>query len=187
MTGAFPDGDLRRICRRCRHDRPAFERAVGVVRYRGVARTLALALKFGGDRPLARAMAALMVERIKTAAFPPPSAFDVAVPVPLHRTRRRARGYNQAALLSREMARMMALRHRTGGLRRVVATPEQTLMGGAARRSFPKGAFRAYGTWTGCRVLLVDDVITTGATTSACAQALRDAGAATVYAVSFAR
>jgi ComF family protein len=109
---------------------------------------------------------------------------DVLVPVPLHSRRRRRRGFNQAEAI----ARSIGLPSRAL-LRRVRATPSQTDLPAARRHANVRGAFRL--AWradvTGLRVVLVDDVCTTGATLESCARVLRDAGAADVRAVTAAR
>jgi len=118
-----------------------------------------------------------------------PVPADILVPVPLSPRRRRVRGYNQSALLARELARRLGLPVDDKTLARVRSTASQAETANAeARKLNVKGAFQCKGgALQGKEVLLLDDVATTGATLSACAQALRDAGAASVWALTFAR
>jgi ComF family protein len=109
------------------------------------------------------------------------------VPVPLHRRRMAARGFNQAELLARVVAEALSLPLRTDRLRRIRETRAQASLPGRLRREGPLGAFRAEGDLSGARVLLVDDVLTTGTTASECARVLREAGAERVYVIVFAR
>lgn len=115
---------------------------------------------------------------------------DVVVPVPLHWTRLWTRRYNQSALLAKRLARGKPLA--LSALRRVRATPSQGEMVSAkARRRNVRGAFMVEAKYhtllAGKSVLLIDDVLTTGATVAACARALKRAGAARVFVLTLAR
>ena len=114
---------------------------------------------------------------------------DLVIPVPLHPARLAERGYNQAALLASEIARDIGAVLAARGLVRARHTPQQAHLDRAARLVNVEGAFRAR--WPsrvrGRRVLLVDDVCTTGATLAACAEALREAGAVEILAIVIAR
>jgi len=114
---------------------------------------------------------------------------DLVVAVPLYARRQRLRGYNQSALLARELSRLCGLPLAERGLARRRNTPPQARSADAeARKRNVADAFIADGRWVeGRRVLLIDDVMTTGATVDACARALHEAGAASVWALSFAR
>ncbi|MGE3513376.1 MAG: ComF family protein [Vicinamibacterales bacterium] len=110
---------------------------------------------------------------------------DAVVPVPLHRARRRQRGFNQAHDLARQLG-LPTLR----ALRRIRATDPQADLPAEARRINVQGAFVCNRTWTdwrGATLVLVDDVCTTGSTLDACARALRAGGAADVRAITAAR
>ena len=109
------------------------------------------------------------------------------VPVPLHPRRLAARGFDQAWLLAREVAKALGATAHARAVRRIRATPPQVGLGRAAREANVRGAFVAYETVARSNVLLVDDVLTTGATLRACAEALMLAGARSVRAVVVAR
>jgi ComF family protein len=114
---------------------------------------------------------------------------DVVVPVPLHPRRLSERGYNQSTLLARPVARSLRAPLRAGALRRIVDTAAQARLGAAERRGNVMRAFAVPDPATVCgrRVLLVDDVATTGSTLGACATALVSAGSADVRALVLAR
>jgi len=140
-------------------------------------------LKYRGERALAAPLADLL------AAHYPFAGDVVVVPVPLHLSRLRARGYNQALLLARGLARRRRLLLAPRLLERTRATAEHAALGAAARRANVRGAFRVRSGHTVEReiVVLVDDVFTTGATANACAEALRDAGALAVHVYTVGR
>jgi ComF family protein len=174
------------ICGRCREERPAFQGARSAYLYRGAAREAVRALKYSYVSALARPMAQLMARYVLEED---PIEADLLVAVPLHGRRQRLRGYNQSALLARELSRLCGLPVAERGLARHRSTPPQARSADAeARKRSVADAFVADCRWVeGKRVLLIDDVMTTGATLDACAQALRQAGAASVWAFTFAR
>jgi ComF family protein len=112
---------------------------------------------------------------------------DVVVPIPLHWWRRWRRGYNQSAALATGLTAVLGLPCRPSWLRRVRATSTQSSLPATIRRENPRGAFRASARVAGHSVLLVDDVLTTGATAHAAASALRKAGAARVVVAALCR
>ncbi len=174
------------LCQRCRETADRFEVARAALLYReeGVARAAILLVKHGRRRGLLRHLAHLLAE-----AAPQHlrlDEWDGLVPVPLHWTRRWERGFNQAEILARAVGRRHGLPVLARLLRRVRATPRQS--GDlAARRRNVEGAFAVRGRVAGRRLLVVDDVFTTGATVDACAAALLDAGAAAVGVLTLAR
>jgi len=158
--------------------------ASGVWLEQGPARNLVFALKYGGWRIAARPMASLLT----SALGPRLRSLDALVPVPLGRARQRERSYNQAAALADAIGRAAGLPVLPAALRRERETRTQTRLAPAGRWANTRGAFAASGeALSGMHVALVDDVVTTGATLGAAAQALAALGPATIGAVTFAR
>ena len=113
---------------------------------------------------------------------------DVAMPVPLHPRRERERGYNQSELMARELSKGSGIPVQAGLLRRTRnAASQVSIKGREERRRNIDGAFECRSTVEGLRVLLIDDVVTTGSTMSACASALRAAGADSIWGLALAR
>jgi ComF family protein len=152
------------------------------VAYEGPARELVRALKFRGATKLAEAMAAQVVANAPEGLL----SEGVLVPVPLHRERRRRRGFNQARLLANAVSARAGLPV-WDGLARAGAANSQVGRGRRERRAGPAGSVHARDGKGPPRAVLVDDVATTGGTLSACARALREAGTEEVVAVTFAR
>jgi ComF family protein len=154
------------------------------VAYGPIARQLALRLKYGGRIGVADTMAALMMRQLPTAA-------DLLVPVPLHRWRLWTRGYNQAVLIARAVARAHGTPVAVDALVRTRATPVLRGLSGGERGRAVRGAFAvppsARARVAGRSVVLIDDIYTSGATADACAAALLDAGAAQVSVLCWAR
>lgn len=176
-------GRRRRRCRWCRGRRFAFRRAVVAVRYEGVARQAVHEIKFLRKPLLARPMGAWLAQAVMSARWH--ERIDVVVPVPLHSARRRERGYNQAEEIAAVLAEAIGRPLRPEALLRIRATPRQALQPAHRRRRGLVGAFRASERIEGT-VLLVDDVLTTGATADACARALLAAGAKEVLVAAVA-
>ena len=151
--------------------------------YEGVVRTAVQHLKYRGLRSLVPEMARPMAWELAV-TVPPPFTL---VPVPLHPARLRERGFNQAELLARELARLLDAPLSTGALRRTKDTSSQVATSTRAERlQNVREAFAPTDGVDGATVVLVDDVTTTGATLLAAAQALLSAGAARVYGLTFA-
>ena len=174
-------------CAGCLRRPPAFDRARSAMRYGDLSRRLVIVFKHG-DRTDAAAAIALWLAQAGQLLL---SQCDLLVPVPLHRWRLLRRRYNQAALLAQSLGRNCAKTVAVDLLRRVRATPSQGLRSALERRRNVQGAFSvpegARARLAGRRVLLVDDVLTTGATAEACARALKAGGAAAVDVLTLAR
>jgi ComF family protein len=140
-------------------------------------------LKYGSRPELGGVLSHLARQAVRDAGL----EADVVVPVPLHPVRLAERGYNQAALLGAGVAEEVGARMEARGLARTRHTPQQARLARGARLENVTGAFRVRVDVGGKRVVLVDDVCTTGATLAACAEVLREAGAKEVVAVVVAR
>jgi competence protein ComFC len=165
----------------------AFDRARSFAVYEGALVDAILLLKFEQIAPLGAWFAERLAEVVRREGSAMEA--DVVVPVPLHRQRERERGYNQAALLSRHLAKRLHLPHKAVLLMRTRARPDKRILSLEERWESVRGAFatRPGSQVDNLRVLLVDDVLTTGATLDACARALRDAGAKSVLGLTVAR
>lgn len=172
------------VCPVCVVRAPAYDWARAAARYEGTAREALHAFKFEGRRALARPLADLLVEQCGAAL---PADLAAVLPVPLARERERARGFNQATLIGERVARRLGLPFERRWLVRVRATAPQSELAAADRSANVRGAFGASPEVRGHHVVLVDDVMTTGATLSECARALRAAGAVRVGALAVAR
>lgn len=155
-------------------------RSVGPMK--GILRAAVTRLKFHGQRVLAEPLGELLSRRLAAEAWP----VDVIVPVPLHAQRRQERGFDQAELLGRQLSKPTGLPLKEG-LIRTRSTRPQVGLSLRARQENLRQVFQAEGDWRGAKVLLVDDVCTTGSTLAACARALSEAGAAGVWALTVAR
>ena len=140
-------------------------------------------LKYRRVRRVAGPLGALMAEHV----IAQPVAVDAVLAIPLHSKRLAERGFNQAEALAREIATLLDLPLIDTGLARVRATEQQAHLDARARAENMRDAFAWRGTAPPRRLLLVDDVLTTGATMGACALVLRDAGAETVHGLALAR
>ena len=167
------------VCEECKGVDFGFESARAPLRYEGVGKGIVHALKYGAYLPVVEKLMVPMMREALTGSF------DLVVPVPLHHSRLRKRGFNQAELMARGVAEKIRapVSDRLQAVRR---TRDQVDLSAAERRKNVKGAFRARSAVKG-RVLLVDDVFTTGATFSAAAEELHRAGAKYVHALSLCR
>ena len=175
-----------RICASCRMKKPAFNCGRSAFRYEGVARQAVQSLKFRGRKTLAKSFAILLEKRlIDEPGFL--EGVDLIIPVPLHQARRRERGFNQSTLVARELSKRLELPFSETALQRCRNTRPQVGLSATERADNIRGAFQANGKVLGKVILLIDDVMTTGATASACSRALRVAGATETRVLTLAR
>ncbi len=175
------------LCQLCRRDIYAFDRARSFAIYEREAVKAITLLKYEAITPLGSWFADRLGEVIGRSAEQ--FAVDAVVPVPLHRQRKRERGFNQAELIARPLARRLNLPVRANLLVRTRPRPERLRLSRKERWRIVRGAYstRAGSKVDNLRVLLVDDVFTTGATLDACARTLKRAGAAYVVGLTAAR
>lgn len=187
--GLQPEGRLEGpfICSVCQQSPPAFDCARAAAAFRGGARELLHRFKYSQGVWLCRDLADLLQGCVE--AHFDYAAIDAVLPVPLHPRKQRQRTYNQATALAAELAARLRLPLLPDAARRVRLTPTQTRLSAAARRDNVRGAFQVVQPeWVRARtLLLVDDVMTTGATLHELAAALKRAGAWRVWAATVAR
>ncbi len=187
LAGFPGQPEERLVCALCHEKTYAFERARSYAVYDGALVHAILLLKFERMEPLGEWFAGRLAEVVKREGEA--LAADMVVPVPLHRDRERERGYNQADLIARPLAKRLKLPHKAVLLVRTRPRPDKQVLSMEERWESVRGAFatRPGSQVDKQRVLLVDDVLTTGATLDACARALREAGAKSVIGLTVAR
>lgn len=171
-------------CAACLARPPRIARSRAAVAYDELSRGLAIRLKYGRKIAVAKTMARYMAPLVDT-----DGGDRLIVPVPLHRIRLWWRGFNQSALVARELSRRLGIPTDSFALRRIRPTPPLKGLSPLQRRKTVAGAFSVpnKAAVAGRTIILVDDVLTTGSTAEACARALKRAGAARVELVSWAR
>lgn len=171
-------------CQHCQERPPDFQRAWTLFPYLSPLREAICSFKYRGKHTLAKPLARLMIN-----ALPCEIDVDIIVPVPLHPTRLRGREFNQSLLLADQLGRHLARPVSATHLVRITATDPQTTLTRQARLKNLRKAFavRRPQDLTEKRILLVDDVFTTGTTLNECAKALRQAGSGPVFALTLAR
>ncbi len=175
------------VCANCKHRSLHFDSAVAAYRSRGLVRKLVHDFKYGHQRHLRHPLAEWLGETMNDPRLRG-RRFDLIVPVPLHPARERERGFNQATLLAELLARQVAVPLRAV-LERIRYTHTQTAYDRAERMENLRDAFRLRKNMNvrELRMLLIDDVLTTGSTLSECARVLKEAGAISVHAATAAR
>jgi ComF family protein len=173
------------LCGACLAEPPAFDQLRAAVAYGEIPRKVALKLKYGGRPGTAETIARFAMRHLE------PSADALLVPVPLHRWRIWKRGYNQSALIAASLARRTGVEAKMDVIERVKTTPPLGRLSPSERRAALRGAFRVgpkhRDSVRGRRIILVDDVYTSGATANGCARVLRHAGAARIELLCWAR
>lgn len=176
------------VCMACRSGLRGFDRAASFGMYEGTLRSLIHLFKYSGMKPLARPLAAYLERATSRDQSEKDEPYDAVVAVPLYWRRRWTRGFNQAELLARHVAKRRGI-PLLGALRRKRATAAQAGLASAGRRRNVAGAFvlKPNQNLAGKKILLIDDVMTTGATASACASVLKRGGAKSVSLLTLAR
>lgn len=170
----------------CRRHKPRFDRIIAPFLYVDTSpiHKAIKALKFGNLRAIAPELGTLLAQHFART----PIKIDLIVPVPSHPRRLRSRGFNQAELLASEVSQTIDIPMDSNLLIRIVNSPSQLQATSRDERwDNVQGDFQSIVSADGLRVLLVDDLVTTGATMSACATALKDAGASSVVGLAVAR
>ncbi len=173
-----------RLCSNCRAHPLVIEQIRSVVLFDGVLRQAIHRFKYERLSSLAEPFGEMLADYWQTVQL----AADWLIPVPLHPSRERDRGYNQSELLARQLGRRVNVPVSDKGLRRTRATAVQMTLNAVERRQNVAGAFECSDRrMRGARVVIIDDVGTTGATLDACAQAVLQAGAVSVMGLTLAR
>jgi ComF family protein len=183
---ATPDG-IDHLCGACLATHPRYTAARAAVLFDGVARDLIHRFKYDRKVHLARALSLLTNEAL--APFASSSGAELLIPVPLHRRRLRERGFNQAVLLGRSLAKAWHIPLVVDNLKRIRWTEPQVTLSASEREANVRGAFALAdpAAVRGKKIILLDDVYTTGSTVAECSRVLRQAGAEGVYVITVAR
>lgn len=171
-------------CFNCQSSPPSWDQLRSLVRYRGAMRHAIISLKYKRNLGLGEVFSKHLIQRLSNLAW----KVDLIVPVPSDLARMHERGYNQVSLLAYPIALALRVPFRSNALRKVRQTPRQVSLRADQRRINLASAFEAdQGFVDGKAILLIDDVVTTGATMEACSRALKKAGAKMIFALSLAR
>jgi ComF family protein len=172
------------LCALCQIKPPPFSRCISPFAYAAPLSHLLGAFKYEHKLHYGRILSGFLVERLRECDD---LAADIIVPTPLHWRRRWSRGFNQAEIIGDELSRALAIPLEAQALRRVRATPRQQQLNAEQRRKNLRGAFAASRSVQGAHVALVDDVVTTCATSTEISRVLLAAGAASVQVWCLAR
>lgn len=172
------------VCNPCKTQHAPYTAIRSWGKYDGPLRRAIHQLKYKNNVALADALAVHLIALFRSTGW----EVDLITAVPLGLNRKRQRGYNQSSLLAIPMALALHVPYQSHAIYRARETTSQVGLSAVARRQNVQGAFAAQSVFVqGKRVVIVDDVATTGSTLTACAQALRDAGAAEVYGCTLAK
>lgn len=177
----LPDTKTAQICAHCQQQRPSFTQAKAIFHYAFPIRQIISKVKYDPNTQFISHMAELMAER-----FPFIEEIDCIVPIPMHKSSELKRGFNQATLLAVEISKRTGIPLEQGLLIKIKATPQQMSLSRKERLRNQKGAFSCAQTKMR-NVLLIDDVMTTGATFEEASRVLQTAGVERVYAYALAR
>ena len=192
---SYINGKLCRICGRpiigssgtcidCETSSPPYTVLRSLANYEGVIRKCIHSLKYDNNQGLGEYFSRDLIQLVQREDW----WIDVVIPVPLSPLRARERGYNQSALLAKPLAIGLSLKYQPFGLKRIRNTQSQVELTATERRLNVSGAFQAVPAIVkGKRIMLVDDVTTTGSTINECARALNQSGACGVYCLTLAR
>lgn len=176
-------GEFDKICESCKKKKPYFTRVYAPFVYETDARHMVHLLKYNGGRYIVKSMGMFMVEKLKSAKI----NVDFIIPIPLAKSRLKTRGYNQSELLANFVGKEMNIPVLTDVVERVKNTHTQTDFDASERAENMKNAFRAlnYSVFKGKNVLLIDDIITTGATMSELAKVIKPHKPKNIYGLTF--
>lgn len=176
------------LCPECRTEHSYFEKVFTPTLYEGIMKEAIHLFKYNKKMGILRLVREILNSYFDHADFPS-FRLDLVIPIPLHRKKMRERGFNQAELIANTVARRFQIRLIKGNLQRVKATASQTALSKKARRKNVKESFKVKNKhqFYAKRILLVDDVYTTGATIKEAAKVLKKAGAKKIYALTLAR
>ncbi|MGH8280022.1 MAG: ComF family protein [Gammaproteobacteria bacterium] len=180
----MPEANHPRLCGRCLKAPPAWDSALSAFQYGWPLDQLLQRFKFHADLATGRLLGELLAEFM---AATPGAKPELLIPVPLHGARLRERGFNQALELARPVSRRLRVPLNLSVCVRRKHTPAQSKLDARARRRNLRDAFETRASLAGARLAILDDVVTTGATTAALSMALRAAGAARITVWSLAR
>lgn len=173
-----------RVCENCAKNTPPYTAMRNLANYEGVIRDCIHALKYEQNQALGEYFAGELANLVEHSRW----HVDLVLPVPLSPKREAQRGYNQANCLARPLAARLGVRYHLFALKRTRDTPTQVGLSGEERWQNVVGAFYAVPEIViDKKLLIVDDVMTTGATMAACAQALQEAGSAEIYCLTLGR
>ena len=174
-------------CSACEGKIFPFDRLWFVAPYEGIVRDSLHRLKYEGKKPLAQSLEQLLIAFAKQYLYS--LHFDAVLPVPLSREKERERAFNQSALFAKALAKAFSISYSSGNLIRVRPTLSQVTLSKPERLKNVRGAFRVKhsSAYAGKDLLLIDDIVTTGATVSSASKSLREAGAKTVSVLTLAR